>query len=93
MRRMGPPGAGRGHEQPLLAQYRSYVIQVGPRQVPWSRVQPMLRQALEADHPPERRSQAARDLAAFLHAERPTRVQTALARPVLMELWRNLNRN
>ncbi|AZF88292.1 hypothetical protein [Meiothermus phage MMP17] len=93
MRRMGPPGTGRGHEQPLLAQYRSYVIQIGRRQVSWHLVRPLLRQALEADLPPERRSQAARDLAAFLHAERPTRVQYALARPLLVELWQNLNRN
>ncbi|MCS7069085.1 MAG: hypothetical protein RMK51_11165 [Meiothermus sp.] len=92
---MGPPIAysAQGDEQPLLARCHSYAVQIGPRQIPWSRVQPQLRRALEADRPPEKRSQAARDLAAFLQADRPTRVQAILARPLLVEIWRNLNRN
>lgn len=90
---MGPPAPNEGTEQPLLGHPHSYAIRVGGRWVAWNRLQPLLRRALEADHPPQRRSQAARDLAAFLHAERPTRVQAALARPLLVELWQNLNRN
>lgn len=59
--------------------------------ISWERVQPLLRRALEVDAPAEARSQEARDLAAFLHAERPTRIQYILARKKLMEIWRNLN--
>lgn len=93
MRRIGPPKSGGGLEQPFLAQCDSYALRVGHREIPWSRAQPVIRAALEADLPPDKRSQAARDLAAYLHAERPTRVQAALARPLLVEIWRNLNRN
>lgn len=93
MRRIGPPKSGDGLEQPFLAQCDSYALRVGHREIPWSRAQPVIRAALEADLPPPQRSQAARDLAAYLHAERPTRVQAALAYPLLRQLWRNLNRN
>lgn len=93
MRRTGPPsGAGGGEpRQPLLASCHTYELRVGHHRIPWERVQPLLRQALEADAPAEARSQEARDLAAFLHAERPTRIQYILARKKLMEIWRNLN--
>jgi hypothetical protein len=70
-----------------------YELRVGQREIPWSRVQPLLRAALEADRPPAQRSQETRDLADFLHAENPTRIQYILARKKLMEIWQNLNRN
>lgn len=88
-----PPGRSIGTGLGLTSATRSYHLQVGRRWYAWNRVQRLLRHALEADQPPEKRSQAARDLAAFLHADRPTRVQYALARPLLVELWQNLNRN
>lgn len=93
MRRTGPPREGRGLGQPIIASCHSYEIRIGGRRIPWDRVQPLLRRALEVDHPPECRSQEARDLAAYLHVERPTRVQAALAYPLLRQLWQNLNRN
>ena len=93
MRRMGAPNKPTGLEQPLVSRVGSYVLRIRHTDIPWNKIQPLLRRALEVETPVERRSQAARDLATFLHAERPTRVQTALARPLLVEIWRNLNRN
>jgi hypothetical protein len=93
MRRMGAPGQRGNLEQPFLASASCYALRVGHREIPWSRVQPLLRAALEADAPAKARSQEARDLAAFLHAENPTRIQYILARKKLMEIWQNLNRN
>lgn len=74
----------------LVGQYRTYELRVGGTRIPWEIVQPLLRAALEADLPVHQRSQEARDLAEFLHAERPTRVQYVLARGRLMQIWQNL---
>ena len=93
MRRMGAPSQWSGLEQPFLSSASCYALRVERWEIPWSRVQPLLRAALEVDVPAKARSQEARDLADFLHAERPTRVQYILARKKLMEIWRNLNRN
>jgi len=93
MRRMGAPSQWSSLEQPFLSSASCYALRVERREIPWSRVQPLLRAALEVDVPAKARSQEARDLADFLHAERPTRVQYILARKKLMEIWRNLNRN
>jgi len=93
MKRMGAPSQRGNLEQPFLSSTSCYALRVGRREIPWSRVQPLLRAALEADIPAKARSQEARDLAAFLHAERPTRIQYILARKKLMEIWQNLNRN
>jgi hypothetical protein len=54
-------------------------------------VRALLRAALEVDRPPHKRSQEARDLAAFLWADRPTAAQYALARPLLMRIWHALH--
>jgi len=93
MKRMGAPSQRGNLEQPFLSSASCYALRVGQREIPWSRVRPLLRAALEADIPAKQRTQEARDLAAFLHAERPTRIQYILARKKLMEIWRNLNRN
>lgn len=93
MKRMGAPSQRGNLEQPFLSSTSCYALRVKQREIPWSRVQPLLRAALEVDVPAKARSQEARDLAAFLHAERPTRIQYILARKKLMEIWQNLNRN
>ena len=87
MRRTGAPRKESGGlGQPLIGSYASYELRIGHYRVPWEVVQPVLRRALEVDLPPDRRSQRARDLAAFLWADAPTRVQYALARPALMDI-------
>lgn len=86
MRRIGPPREGRGLGPPLIGSYASYELRIGPHRISWEVVHPALRRALEVDLPPDRRSQRARDLAAFLGADAPTRVQYALARPALMDI-------
>jgi hypothetical protein len=50
----------------------------------------VLREALELHRPEEERSREARDLARFLHADRPTLVEYVLARPKLEEIWQRI---
>lgn len=89
LRRIGPPREGRGSLS-LVAYAGSYAVRIGGRWYPWDRVRAALRQALEADLPPQRRSQEAKDLAAFLWGP-PTRVGYILARPRLLRIWEELH--
>jgi hypothetical protein len=92
MRRAGPPGSGRGAWiEPVVGRPGSYWIRVAGRWYPWERVRLVLREALELHLPEEERSPGARDLARFLHADRPTLVEYALARPKLEEIWRRIH--
>jgi len=92
MRRVGPPGRGRrGEVERLVGQAGSYALRVGERWYPWDVVRAALRRALELDRPPHERSQEARDLASFLWSTTPNRVGYALARPKLMQVWREVN--
>lgn len=89
LRRIGPPRSGRG-QVALLGQGGSYAVRIGGRWYPWDRVRLALRRALELDRPPTQRSQEARDLARFLWGA-PTRVGYVLARPRLMQIWREIH--
>ncbi len=94
LRKIGPPPLSHGSEgpRPIAGRGFSYAIRIGGRWYSWELVRTLLREALEADRPPHERSQEARDLAAFLWAERPTTVQYALARPALMRIWHAIYR-
>lgn len=92
LRRAGVPRERRGDG--ILAPVGwagSYRISIGGRLYPWDRVRAALRRAMELDRPPSERSQEARDLAALLWSPHPTRVQFILARPRLMEIWREIH--
>lgn len=92
LRRVGAPrGLGDGEHALAVAQGGSYQVRIGGRVYPWDRVRLALRRALELDRPPGDRSQEARDLAALLWSPRPNRVQFILARPKLMEIWREIH--
>jgi hypothetical protein len=92
MRRAGPPAGGRGAGvEPVTGRPGSYWIRVAGRWYPWERVRLILREALELHLPKEERSPEARDLTRFLHADRPTLVEYALARPKLEEIWRRIH--
>ncbi len=92
MRRVGPPGRGRREEvERLVGQAGSYALRVGGRWYPWDTVREALRRALELDRPPHERSREARDLAAFLWSPRPDRVGYVLARPRLLQIWREIH--
>jgi hypothetical protein len=92
MRRAGPPSGGRGAGiEPVVGRPGSYWIRVAGRWYPWERVRLVLREALELHLPEEERSPEARDFARFLHADRPTLVEYALARPKLEEIWRRIH--
>ncbi len=92
MRRAGPPGSGRGAGvEPVAGRPASYAIRVAGRWYSWERVRLVLREALELHLPEEERSQGARDLARFLHADRPALVEYVLARPKLEEIWRRIH--
>ncbi|ULR41386.1 hypothetical protein [Thermus sp. NEB1569] len=92
MRRVGPPGRGRrGEVERLVGQAGSYALRVGGRWYPWDVVRAALRRALELDRPPHERSREARDLAAFLWSPRPDRVGYVLARPRLLQIWREIH--
>ncbi|GAA6745314.1 hypothetical protein Thermus71318_08150 [Thermus brockianus] len=91
MRRVGPPGRGRrGEVERLVGQAGSYALRVGGRWYPWDTVREALRRALELDRPPHERSREAKDLAAFLWSPRPDRVGYVLARPRLLQIWRDI---
>ncbi len=75
----------------MAGQPASYLIRVAGRWYPWERVRLVLREALELHLPEGERSQEARDLARFLHADRPTLVEYALARPKLEEIWQRIH--
>lgn len=91
MRRAGPPGGGRGAGvEPVVGRPGSYWIRVAGRWYPWEHVRLVLREALELHRPEEERSREARDLARFLHADRPTLVEYVLARPKLEEIWQRI---
>jgi hypothetical protein len=93
LRETGPPRPSHGSEspRPLTGRGLTFAVRIGGRWYPWEPVRTLLREALEVDRPPHERSQEARDLAAFLWAERPTTVQYALARPALMRIWHALH--
>ena len=92
MRRAGPLGGGWGTGVESVAGHpASYQIRVAGRWYPWERVRLVLREALELHLPEEERSPGAQDLARFLHADRPTLVEYALARPKLEEIWRRIH--
>ncbi len=92
MRRVGPPGRGRrGEVERLVAQAGSYAIRIGGRWYAWGAVREALRRALELDRPPHERSQEAKDLAAFLWSPAPNRVGYVLARPRLLQIWREIH--
>jgi len=92
MRRAGPPGSKwEAGVEPVTGRPGSYWIRVAGRWYPWERVRLVLREALELHLPEEERSSEALDLARFLHADRPTLVEYALARPKLEEIWRRIH--
>jgi len=89
LRETGPPRPSHGSEspRPIAGRGSTFAIRIGGRWYSWELVRGLLRAALELDRPPHERSQEARDLAAFLWADRPTIVQYALARPTLLRIW------
>jgi len=89
LREIGPPrpSHGSGTPRPLTGRGSTFAIRIGSCWHPWELVRALLRAALEVDRPERERSQEARDLAAFLWADRPTTVQYALARPALIRIW------